>query len=526
MNARIKRVSHERGASASGVVEIGSKPVTFADLARVALDGAAVRLRDEELDGPLARSQTVLRAAFERGSPVYGSSTGYGSSCGNRIPAEEAQALGENLIRYHGCGVGEPLPVEVVRCAMLARLLCFRLGYSGVSRGLCGQLVAFLNQGITPVVPAMGSVGASGDLTPMSYVAAALAGEREVTFRDRRMPAAVALREAGLEPLRYQPKEPLAMINGTAVMTGVAVLSVVRARRLLSAATAATALAVHALAGHAHHFSPLIFTAKPFPGMVTTAAHLRKLLEARGEVEEATNQEALQDPYSLRCAPHVLGVLADALDWVERWVETEANSADDNPLLDPETGAVLTGGNFYGGHIAFAMDALKSAVASVGDLCDRQLALLVDPRFSRGLPEGLAAPGPQARGLHHGFKGMQITASALVAEALHATMPVASFSRSTESHNQDKVSMGTIAARSALRTIELVEGVVAVHLLGVAQGAELRGRLGARPGLQAVVQRLRELSPAVTEDRVLDEDLRRVQGAIGAGAFQDVALGT
>jgi len=521
VNASVKRMGTDRGAT-SGVVEIGAGPVPFIDLRRVALDGAPVRVRHDEIDGLLARSEAVLRAACERGSAVYGTSTGYGSGCGNRISVEQTQALGENLIRYHGCGAGEPLPVPVIRGAMLARLLCFRLGYSGVSRELCAQLAAFLNAGITPVVPALGSVGASGDLTPMSYVAAALAGEREVFFQERRVPAAVALREAGLAPHRFQPKEPLAMINGTAVMTGAAVLAVVRAGRLLASATAATALSVHALAGHAHHFSPLIFTAKPFPGMVASAARLRELLRAQADVEEASTQEALQDPYSLRCAPHVLGVLGDALAWVERWIELEANSADDNPLLDPETGEVLTGGNFYGGHVSFAMDALKTAVASVGDLCDRQLALLVDPRYSRGLPAGLAAPGPAARGLHHGFKGMQITASALTAEALHATLPVASFSRSTESHNQDKVSMGTIAARSALRAIELVEGVVAVHLLGAAQGAELRGQLGARPALAALVERVRELSPRLAEDRPLDEDLRRVQAAIGAGAFHDV----
>ncbi len=524
MNASVKRVGLERGAE-TAVVEIGPGTVAFTDLCRVALAGVPVRVRHDQIDGPLARSEAVLRAACERGFPVYGTSTGYGSGCGNRISVEQTEALGENLIRYHGCGFGEPLPVPVVRGAMLARLLCFRLGYSGVSRELCAQLAAFLNAGITPVVPAMGSVGASGDLTPMSYVAAALAGEREVTFRERRMSAAAALREAGLEPHRYRAKEPLALINGTAVMTGAAVLAVVRAGRILAAATATTALAVHALAGHAHHFSPLIFAAKPFPGMVQSAERLRELLRAQADVAEATEADALQDPYSLRCAPHVLGVLGDALTWVQRWVETEANSGDDNPLLDPETGEVLTGGNFYGGHIAFAMDSLKTAVASVGDLCDRQLALLVDPRYSRGLPAGLSAPGPDARGLHHGFKGMQITASALTAEALHATLPVASFSRSTESHNQDKVSMGTIAARSALRAIELVEGVVAVHLLGAAQGAELRGGVGARPALAALVQRVRELSPPVTEDRPLDEDLRRVQAAISAGAFQDVVAG-
>ncbi len=506
----------------ASVVSIGRETVSFAELARVALDGAPIELQSAIVERHLARSRERLHDALARGVPVYGVSTGFGSACGNRTTAERTTELGQNLIRYHGCGIGEPFPLAAVRGAMLARLLCFRLGYSGVSSELCSQLAAFLNLGITPVVPTLGSVGASGDLTPMSYIAAALTGEREVFFEGRRMTSAEALQAARLEPHRFRPKEPLAMLNGTAVMTGTALLCTVRARRVLEAATLATALGVHAIAGHAHHFAPLIMAAKPHRGMAEVAERLRGLLATTDTVEEATHNGALQDPYSFRCSPHVLGVLADALSWIEPWIETEANSADDNPLVDPSTGEVLTGGNFYGGHIALAMDSLKTAVASAGDVCDRQLALLVDGRFSRGLPDQLAAPAEAEAGLHHGFKGMQITASALVAEALQATMPLTSFSRSTESHNQDKVSMGTIAARSALRVTELIEGAVATHLLGAVQAAELRGSLAARPALQTAARRLRTLSPPVTVDRPLDGDILRVQSAIAAGELDDV----
>ena len=219
----------------------------------------------------------------------------------------------------------------------------------------------------------------------------------------------------------------------------------------------------------------------------------------------------------MRCAPHVLGVLADALRWVEPWVEVEAGAATDNPLFDPESGRPLMGGNFYGGHIAFAMDALKAALASVADLCDRQAALLVDARFSRGLPAHLAVPCSQGLAPRHGFKGMQITLSALTAEALQASMPAASFSRSTESHNQDKVSMGTIAAREALRVCELVSHAVAVHLLATAQACELRGGLGARPAVAALVGAVRGLSPALEDDRCLDSDIEVVNQAVVAG---------
>jgi histidine ammonia-lyase len=260
-------------------------------------------------------------------------------------------------------------------------------------------------------------------------------------------------------------------------------------------------MAVHAMAGHEHHLHPVLFAAKPFPGQAAVAARLRALIRAEGDVHEAEVPESLQDPYSLRCAPHVLGVLADALAWVERWVEIEGSGVSDNPLFDPESGEPLMGGNFYGGHIAFAMDAVKAAVASVADLCDRQGALLVDPRFNRGLPAQLAVPVADGLAPRHGFKGMQITLSALTAEALQATLPVASFSRSTESHNQDKVSMGTIASREALRVCDLRDG------------------LSGRPAIAAAVRAIRDLSPALADDRPLDRDIEAVYQAVASGAL-------
>ena len=356
----------------------------------------------------------------------------------------------------------------------------------------------------------------------MSYVAAALVGQRDVFYRGERMPARRALELAGLPPFEFGVKEPIAMLNGTPIMTGVAVVVADQCRRIVAAATRATAMSVHAMAGHEHHLHPVLFKAKPFPGQAAVAADLRALLRSQGDVHESEVPESLQDPYSLRCAPHVIGVLVDALAWVERWIEIEAGSATDNPLFDPVSGRPLMGGNFYGGHIAFAMDAAKAAVASVADLCDRQGALLVDPRFNRGLPGQLAIPTPPPEdGLtpRHAFKGMQITMSALTAEALQASMPVASFSRSTESHNQDKVSMGTIAAREALRVCELVGHALAVHLLIAAQACELRGGVAGRPGVAAQVSAIRKLSAAVVEDRPLDADVEAVFGAIATGSL-------
>lgn len=465
----------------------------------------------------MAEGEARLAKAVAGGTPIYGVTTGFGSNCGTRIDNGSVLGLGTNLLRFHGCGTGPALPIPAVRGAMLCRILCLGLGYSGVRVALLSRLAEFLNRRITPVVPAQGSVGASGDLTPMSYVAAALAGEREVFFEGERMPARRALELTGLPPFEFAVKEPISILNGTSIMTGVAIMVVDRCRRILAAATRATAMAMHAMAGHEHHLHPVLFEAKPFPGQADVAAYLRALMRAEGDVHEAEVPEALQDPYSLRCAPHVLGVLADALAWVEDWVEIEASGASDNPLFDPESGAPLMGGNFYGGHLAFAMDAVKAAVASVADLCDRQGALLVDPRLNRGLPAQLAVPADNGCAPRHGFKGMQITLSALTAEALQASMPVASFSRSTESHNQDKVSMGTIASREALRVCELVGHAVAVHLLLAAQACELRGGLPGRPAIAACVEAVRGLSPALDDDRPLDRDIEAVFEAVAGG---------
>ena len=497
---------------------VGAGPVSIDSLIRVAVQGAEVRLSENgDWLRRMSASEQRLASAVAAGTPIYGVTTGFGSNCGARVSAESIAALGSGLLRFHGCGTGPALPVPAVRGAMLCRVLCLTLGYSGVRPALVRRLVDFLNRGITPVAPAQGSVGASGDLTPMSYVAAALAGQREVLFRGERMPAARALGLAELAPFEFAVKEPIAMLNGTPIMTGVAIVVVDQCRRILAAATRATAMAVHAMAEHEYHLHPVLFEAKPFPGQKAVATHLRSLMRSQAVAPEAEVPESLQDPYSLRCAPHVLGVLADALDWVEPWVEVEAGAATDNPLFDPESGRPLMGGNFYGGHIAFAMDAVKAAVASVADLCDRQAALLVDARFSRGLPAHLALSSPQGLAPRHGFKGMQITLSALTAEALQASMPVASFSRSTESHNQDKVSMGTIAAREALRVCELVSHAVAVHLLATTQACELRGGLGARPAVAALVRAVRGLSPTLEDDRCLDADIEAVNQAVAAG---------
>jgi histidine ammonia-lyase len=501
-------------------VTVSDRPVTLDQVISVSESFAPVKVgRGSKYLKKLKSSADLLQSQIDSGHPVYGVTTGFGHSCGHRPRRRDIDKLGENLIRFHGCGTGAPLSVAQSRATMFCRLVSLAKGLSGVSPELLDRFADFLNHDIAPMIPSQGSVGASGDLTPLSYVAACLAGQRKVIFRGRTVTAGRALRAAGLQPYRFKTKEPLAIMNGTSVMTGIAALVIARSRRILDAVTQATALAVHGLRGHSHHFHPGIFQAKPFPGQEETAARIRALLRSSGKVPESTEPDHLQDPYSIRCAPHVIGVLADGLKWIAPWVETEANSVNDNPILDTESREILMGGNFYGGHITFAMDSLKTALASLCDLSDRQIALLVDPRFSRGLPPNLARPGGREAFLHHGFKGLQITASALTAEALKLANPAGVFSRSTESHNQDKVSLGTLSARYADEICLLAQRTVAIHLMVAAQACRYRGDMAGRPGLVRVLREVEAYSAPYDGDRPLDTDVENLAQAIGNGSF-------
>jgi histidine ammonia-lyase len=496
-------------------VVIGEGDITLDQVVEIARGNARVLIStNKDFIKRMKQSQTTLQHALDADEPIYGVTTGYGAACGNRIKKHNTEELGSNLIKYHGCGTGTPLGIEETRASMVCRLACFAHGYSGVSVNLLHALADLLNKGITPVVPSLGSVGASGDLTPMSYLAACLAGDREAVYKGRRMSSGKALSLAGLSPYRFLPKEPLGMMNGTSVMTGIAVLNLKKSRAIAEAALAATALSLHALMGHERHFHPTVTDSKPHPGQQLTGEKLRNLLSCIDCPRESGEEDDLQDPYSTRCSPQVLGVVYDAFEWIEQWVHREVNSSNDNPLADGENGEMFMGGNFYGGHIAYAMDALKSALASVADMADRQMALLVDKRFNRGLPANLVKVTGEKQLLHHGFKGMQITASALTAEALKNTMPAASFSRSTESHNQDKVSMGTIAARDAAWQCELVSRVVAIHLMASVQACELRGDLAGRPKLASVVKEVRKLVKDTVFDRPMDKDIEILARAL------------
>lgn len=496
----------------AGTVRFGDAQLGIEDVVALSRQQRTARLsRDEQFLARIHRGADFLDRVLREDGVIYGVTTGYGDSCTVNIPVDLVAELPHHLYTYHGCGLGRFLDADETRAVLAARLASLSRGMSGVSLGLLQGLEALLVHDVLPLIPAEGSVGASGDLTPLSYVAAVLCGEREVIHAGVRRPAADALAEIGMQPLRLRPKEGLAIMNGTAVMTALACLAWERADYLCRLATRLTAFNVLASDGNAHHFDEVLFAAKPHPGQTRIAARLREDLHSD---RPPRNEQRLQDRYSLRCAPHVIGVVEDALPFLRQLIETELNSANDNPLIDPDRGQILHGGHFYGGHIAFAMDALKSAIANLADLLDRQLALLVDTRFNHGLPSNLSAsPVPRAA-INHGLKAVQISVSAWTAEALKLTMPASVFSRSTECHNQDKVSMGTIAARDCLRVIELTEQVAAAMLIAARQAIELRARAGGAAELgeeaAAMYADLRCRIPLVEEDRALDQELRQL----------------
>ncbi|CBL46064.1 Histidine ammonia-lyase, predicted methylene imidazolone (MIO) cofactor [gamma proteobacterium HdN1] len=442
---------------------------------------------------------------------IYGVTTGYGDSCTTHVPLHQVDDLPRQLYTFHGCGMGAIFDPEATRAILAARLVSLTKGFSGVRYALLEQIESFLQHDILPLIPEEGSVGASGDLTPLSYVAAALAGERNVHFDGEIKPTQEVLAKLELAPLPLKPKEGLAIMNGTAVMTALACIAFKRAEYLAQVATRITALTSIAMQGNAFHFDEVLFSAKPHPGQGRIANRLRDDLNYQPKNQH--QYARLQDRYSLRCAPHVIGVLQDSLPWLRQFIENELNSANDNPIIDPIGEQVLHGGHFYGGHIAFAMDSLKTAVANIADLMDRQLACIADPKMNQGLPANLSGASSERRPLNHGFKAVQIAVSAWTAEALKNTLPASIFSRSTECHNQDKVSMGTISARDCLRVLQLTEQVASACLLASIQAVELRCKqLGTPahdlpPALQQTMADIREFSPFLSEDRALEREL-------------------
>ncbi|MEO2268493.1 HAL/PAL/TAL family ammonia-lyase [Pseudoalteromonas pernae] len=493
-------------------VTFGATPLRIEDIVAFARTDVKANISDDDaLRIKIDSAVAFLDELLEKEGVIYGVTTGYGDSVTVGIPLDLVKELPLHLTRFHGCGLGQYFSNAQSRAILATRLTSLTQGYSGVSWQLLHLLRDMINHDILPLIPQEGSVGASGDLTPLSYVAGALVGERDVYYQGEVMPSREAFEKVGLSPITLRPKEGLAIMNGTAVMTAVACLAYDRANYLHKLATRITALSSLALKGNSHHFDEILFSVKPHAGQQQVAAWIREDLNHHSHPR---NAERLQDRYSIRCAPHVIGVLADSLPWLRQFIENELNSANDNPIIDGQGEHVLHGGHFYGGHIAMAMDSMKTAVANLADLADRQIASLVDTKYNNGLPSNLSDADDTRRYINHGFKAVQIGASSFTAEALKLTMPASVFSRSTECHNQDKVSMGTIAARDCMRVLELTEQVLACTLLAAVQGLRIRikqgevNEHGLSENIRTMYSDICGYFDNLTEDRPLEHTLR------------------
>jgi histidine ammonia-lyase len=497
-------------------ITLDGRSLTIDDVVRIAREsGARVRI-DSTAREALISSRRLVEQAVASGQTIYGINTGFGKLANVRIAPDKLDQLQVNLIRSHAAGMGPPLPAGVVRAVMLLRANVLLRPTSGVRPELVEMLVAMLDAGIVPLVPEQGSVGASGDLAPLAHIALALIGEGEVLGPSGAEPAAAALRRAELKPFHFAPKEGLAFINGTQAQTALLAILVHDAEVLWRTAVGAAAMSLEALRGTPAPLDPRIHEARPHRGQVEAAALMRRLL-ADSEIRESHREgdPRVQDAYSLRCAPQVLGAVADAIRFARETVCVELNASTDNPLVFPD-GEVISGGNFHGQPVAQALDFLATALTTLQAIAERRVERLVNPDLSQGLPAFLTAEP----GLSSGFMMVQISAASLVAESRTLAMPASIGSIPTDANQEDFVPMGMAAAWKAQRILANAQRVVGAELLCAAQGLEFLKPLRPGSGVEALYRRLRGLTPAVmplAEDRPPAPDLERLAQAVAAG---------
>ena len=504
---------------------LDGRSLTIESVVRVARDpGCRVSL-DSSARRALVESRRLIERAVDSGQTIYGINTGFGKLANVRVPPNQIEQLQTNLIRSHASGVGAPLPPSLVRAVMLLRANVLLRTTSGVRPELVEALVALLNAGVLPVVPEQGSVGASGDLAPLSHIGLALMGEGEVLSPKGGMaPAREALKRAGLSPFRFAPKEGIAFINGTQAQTAFLALLVHDAQVLWRTAVGAAAMSLEALRGTPAPLDPRIHACRPHPGQSRAAALMRSLLE-ESEIREShrENDPRVQDAYSLRCAPQVLGAVADAIGFAEQTVKVELNASTDNPLVF-ENGDVISGGNFHGQPVAQALDVLALTLTTLQAIAERRVERLVNPDLSQGLPAFLTSDP----GLCSGLMMVQIAAASLVAESRALAMPASIGSIPTDANQEDFVPMGMAAAFKASRILLNAQRVVAAELLCAAQGLEFLKPLKPGQGVAALYGRIRSLDPPITPltaDRPPAPDLERLALAVRAGDLDPQGLG-
>src|SRR5690349_1021708 len=453
------------------------------------------------------------------GETVYGVNTGFGLLASTRIPDARLAELQTNLILSHSAGLGDPLPRHVTRLMIVLKLLGLGRGHSGVRPLVIEALQALIELDAMPLIPAQGSVGASGDLAPLAHLIAALMGRGSIDVGRETLPASAALQKLGLEPLQLGPKEGLALINGTQASTAIALDALFSGERVFSAAIAAGALSVDALKGSVKPFDPRISALRGQPGQIRVAEVLRDLLDGSEIVaSHSTDCPKVQDPYSFRCQPQVMGAALDLLENAARTLTIEAGAVTDNPIVFPDEDTAISGGNFHAQPVAFAADMISMALCEVGSLSERRIPVLIDPKMS-GLPPFLT----EDSGVNSGLMIPQVTAAALVSENKSLAYPASVDSIPTSAGQEDHVSMAPIAARKASQVARNAAGVIAVELIAGAQGIDYHAPLKTSPKLQAVHADVRELTSHFTRDRYWASDMAALQAAVLAGAIRSEA---
>ncbi len=498
-------------------IPVGERPLRLQDLELVARaeapDSAPRIVVPPRARNRILRSRKIVEQKLEAGETVYGVTTGFGRLARVRVATSDLRTLQRNLLLSHACGVGPVLSVGETRAALLLRIHALAQGTSGVRLELIEALVALFNEGITPVVPEQGSVGASGDLAPLAHLALTVIGEGEAIFRGKRMASAKALQAAGCKPMELHAKEGLALINGTPIMTAIGGLAAARALRISKSADAIASLSLEALKGSAVPFDERVALARPHPGHAKAAANVRRCLRASQVLRSHKDCDKVQDPYCLRCIPQVHGAAKDMLAFVAGVLECELSAVTDNPLVF-DNGDVVSQGNFHGQPVSTALDALAIGVATWGTISERRIEQMVNPTLS-GLPAFLV----EASGLNSGLMIPQVVAASLVNENKVHAHPASVDTIPTSANQEDHVSMGVTAARKARTVVTNVEWILAIEALSAAQGREFFLEKKAGKGAEAVYRAIRTRIAPLDRDRYLQPDLESARELLASGAI-------
>lgn len=494
---------------------IGNAQLTLADLRAVWEGPVQVQFADDARD-KVCKAQATVDAVISSGRQVYGINTGFGLLASVRISDDELAHLQKNLVCSHAAGVGRALPDAVVRMTMVMKTKALTQGFSGVRPALVDALCALVSNDILPLIPAQGSVGASGDLAPLAHMSCALLGMGPARVNGVETTAAEALKMAGLDALTLGPKEGLALLNGTQVSTALALAAVFRTEHLLAGVLTAGAMSTDAIKGSDTPFDDRIHQARGHAGQIAVASQLRELLADSDIRASHMDCDRVQDPYSIRCQPQVVGACVTVLRHVCDVLQIEANAVTDNPLVFAEQGDILSGGNFHAEPVAFAADYLALCIAEIGSLSERRVALLTDPHMS-GLPPFLV----ENSGLNSGFMMPQIVAAALASESKSLAHPASVDSLPTSANQEDHVSMATFAANRLHTMLDNVAKIIAIELLAATQGIEFHRPRKSSPPLEEAMGIIRAVSPRVETDRSLAPDIEQVAAIVDAGGFCD-----